>query len=85
MYSKENYGTKSSAIYIVRSDGSDLRRISASIGEYDIDYWPDISPDGSRVVYSTSRHRSKRPSHRNYEIETSKLDGSDRRRLTDTA
>ena len=76
-------GTKSSAIYIVRSDGSDLKRISAGTGEYDIDYWPDISPDGSRVVYTTTRHRA-RPSHRNYEIETSKLDGSDRRRLTDT-
>ena len=80
-----NDGTQSSDIYIVRSDGSDLRRISASTGEYDMDFWPDISPDGSRVVYSTSRHRWKRSGHRNFEIETSKLDGSDRRRLTDTA
>ena len=77
-------GTTSSSIYIVRSDGSDLRRISAKTGEYDLDFWPDISPDGSRVVYTTSLHRWKRSGNRNYEIETSKLDGSDRRRLTDT-
>ena len=75
---------KSSGIYIVRSDGSRLRRISASSGELEIDYWPDISPDGSRVVYTTSRHRTTEPYRRvrRFEIETSKLDGSDRRRLT---
>ena len=72
---------RSGAIYIVRSDGSRLRRISASSGDWENDYWPDVSPDGSRVVYTTSRHKTK--GGRSYEIETSKLDGSDRRRLTD--
>ena len=72
---------KSGDIYIVRSDGSELKRISASSGGYAIDSWPDISPDGTRVVYTTSRHRTMRK--RNFEIETSKLDGSDRRRLTE--
>ena len=70
----------SSAIYIVRSDGS-LRRISASTGEYDLDFWPDISPDGSAC---TPPHATGKDSGPQHEIETSKLDGSDRRRLTDT-
>ena len=74
---------KSNDIYIVRSDGSELKRISASSGDYDIDSWPDISPDGSRVVYITSRHRFK--GERKFEIETAKLDGSDRHRLTDNS
>ena len=74
-------------IYIVRSDGSWLERIdgswlerlSVTSGTYD--YWPDVSPDGSRVVYTTS-HGETEYLH-NLEIETSKLDGSDRRRLTE--
>ena len=76
---------KSSGIYVVRSDGSRLRRVSASSGDWDVDYWPDISPDGSRVVYTTSRHGRTQTYGRvpDYEIETSKLDGSDRRRLTE--
>ena len=75
---------KRAAINIVRSDGSELKKISAGSGDSEADYWPDISPDGSRVVYSTSRHRTKLNGNwrRNFEIETSKLDGSDRRRLT---
>ena len=74
-------------IYIVRSDGSWLERIdgswlerlSVTSGTYD--YWPDVSPDGSRVVYITSHGESD--DLRSFEIETSKLDGSDRRRLTE--
>lgn len=52
----------------------------------DGDYFPtlDISPDGSRVVYSTTRHgRSRNPDiWRNSEIETARLDGSNRQRIT---
>ena len=74
-------------IYIVRSDGSWLERIdgswlerlSVTSGTYD--YWPDVSPDGSRVVYTTSHDDTEY--RRNLEIETSKLDGSNRRRLTE--
>ena len=74
-------------IYIVRSDGSWLERIdgswlerlSVTSGTYD--YWPDVSPDGSRVVYTTSHGDTEY--RRNLEIETSKLDGSNRRRLTE--
>ena len=66
-------------IYIVRSDGSWLERLSVTSGTYD--YWPDVSPDGSRVVYTTSHGDTEY--RRNLEIETSKLDGSNRRRLTE--
>ena len=67
-------------IYVVRSDGSRLERIdgswlerlSVTSGTYD--YWPDVSPDGSRVAYTTSHGETEYL--RNLEIETSKLDGS---------
>ena len=73
---------KPSDLHVVRSDGSQLKRISTTSGDKEGDSWPDISPDGSRVVYITTRHRSA--GRRNNEIETVKLDGSDRRRLTDS-
>ena len=79
-YNPEGGRRNSADIYIVRSDGSGLKRISASSGDYEIDSWPDLSPDGTRVVYATSRHRGS--PKRNFEIETYALDGSDRRRLT---
>ena len=72
--------------YIAKTDGSSVRLVSAGSGrEEEIDFWPDISPDGSRIVYATTRHRSERYSYRNFDIEISGLDGSDRRRLTDNA
>ncbi len=47
---------------------------------------PDISPDGERMVYTTTRHRSAPWSlsapWRNFEIETSRLNGSGKRRIT---
>ena len=74
--------------YVVRSDGSSLKRISPGKGGYKVDFSPVISPDGSRILFATSRHRSSREvsgswEPRNFEIETSRLDGSDRQRLTD--
>ena len=45
-------------IYIVSAGGADLKRISANKGdEYKIDYAPDVSPAGDRVVYATSQHK----------------------------
>ena len=52
---------------------------------------PSVSPDGSRIVYATSRYhiridaagtRFARESQRTFEIETANIDGSDQRRLT---
>ena len=71
-------------IYVAATDGSKVRRVSDS-GETKFNYSPDISPDGSRIAYATTRHRTIGDDKRSndFEIETSRLDGSDRRRLTE--
>ena len=77
-------------VYVVNSDGSRLDRILKGTRE---DHYtlPSISPDGSRIVYATTRHsfnkreedkRLNEDVYRNWEIETADLDGSDRQRLT---
>ena len=76
------------SIYTVKADGSDLRRIAKEDGFYVLHLSPDVSPDSSRLVYATSRHKLKDDGaslggRRGFEIETARLDGSDRRRLTD--
>ena len=76
------------SIYTVKADGSDLRRIAKEDGFYVLHLSPDVSPDGSRLVYATSRHKLKKDDaphreRRSFDIETARLDGSDRRRLTD--
>ena len=67
-------------IYIATADGSRLRSISEGSGEYDVDVSPSISPDGSRIAYATLRHKTG--GAREFEIVTSSLDGSGKRRLT---
>ena len=64
------------SIYVAKADGSSVQRIAEGV-EREVYISPDISPDGARPVYATTRHG-------NFEIETSALDGSDRRRLTET-
>ena len=76
------------SIYTVKADGSDLRRIAKEDGFYVLHLSPDVSPDSSRLVYATSRHKLKKDDapnreRRSFDIETARLDGSDRRRLTD--
>ncbi len=75
--------------YIAKPDGSSVRLVSASSGrEEEIDFGPDISPDDSRIIYATTRHRNRESAGcrgRYFDIEISNLDGSDRRRLTETA
>lgn len=68
--------------YSITSDGTALHEIIQSpYGS------ADISPDGSRVVYSTDRHGrdGETGTKRNFEIETARLDGSDRQRITTTS
>ena len=62
-------------LYSITSDGSGLQLVSEDAR------WPSISPNGSRIAYSTTRDHQMLP----YYIETSMLDGSDRRRLTEQA
>ena len=76
------------ALYVVDSTGSNLRRISKASKnneEFDLDYSPDVSPDGTRIAYTTLRQSTGSAFSRvhSFEIVTSALDGSDVRRLTE--
>ena len=75
------FGHGDGRIYVVDADGARLRSISRGRGKYDLDISPSVSPDGAQVVYATLRHKTGRI--RDFEIVTSGLDGSDRRRLTE--
>ena len=77
-------------IYRVTFDGSDLQLILAGEGPDEVFHSPRISPDGTRIVYVTTRHEVSREeaeesahNRRNFEVETALLDGTDRRRLTE--
>jgi TolB protein len=41
------------AVYAMRPDGSDVRRVSS--GDRGSDFWPSWSPDGSRIVFAAIR------------------------------
>ena len=66
--------------FLVQADGSHIKLVGyQATNRHSIDVVsPNISPDGSRIVFATQRHGE------NYEIAVSKLDGSDYRRLTKT-
>ena len=75
---------------IVDSAGTNLGSIvreSSDDDRFEINYSPDVSPDGSRVVYTTFRHTTGSLFNRthNFEIVSSALDGSSYRRLTENA
>ena len=76
-------GGKPPRLFVVGHGGSDLYTLSDLLPEdepYDYDFFPSISPDGSRLAFATYRGTGYRVSP---EIATSGLDGSDYRRLTD--
>lgn len=78
------FGSSGGKIYVVSTDGSYLRSFSRGSGEYDLDYNPDLSPDGSQIVYTTRRHKTGFlwNAANSYEIVVSNLDGSNDHRLT---
>jgi len=71
-----------SEIYVMNADGSSLRRLTHDPAEDDS---PAISPDGSRIVFLTSRHdpNPQFPFFK-YEIYVMDIDGTNQRRLTTT-
>ena len=75
-------------IWSVGTDGSGLRTVLDEPKlQYVYDHSPRISQDGSHMVYSTTRNGitdKTQSAVRNYEVETSRLDGSERRQLTDS-
>ena len=78
-------------VFVVPSDGSVLKDISTVNGNYEVTYSPDFSPDGAGLVYATYRHPMSGVTDdlvcqtRNFEIETSLLDGTKRQRITHNA
>ncbi len=66
-------------IYVMGSDGSDVRQITS--GEFS-EVAPDWSPDGSRIVFSSTRCCATESSGGNYALYTMDPDGSDLRQLT---
>ena len=68
-------------IYAVLPDGSSLWRISPRRGNHETYLSADISPDGSRVVFETSKVSNS--VYASSEIKTSRLDGSAQRRVTE--
>ena len=63
-------------IYSVTTDGTNIELVDGDGGKDTATVSPDVSPDGSRVVY-VAREGD------NWEIVSSAIDGSDRQQLTD--
>ena len=63
-------------IYVMNPDGSGQTRITDQSG---MDWMPAWSPDGSKIVFATTRHGVA-----NHEIYLMNPDGSDQTRLTDS-
>ena len=79
--------THDQVVYVVESDGSQLRRLLGRRPDdlYDAAQSPSFSPDGSRVAYVAFKHGSWVPwveEDYRWDIVTAALDGSGRRRLT---
>ena len=79
-------------VYTIQPDGTGLRLLAgggAGVGPTDIDGFdratsPSISPDGTRIAYAAFKHDGWLPWDTDYgwDIVTTAIDGSDRRRLT---
>ena len=83
---------RKNSTYVVDREGTKLTAITKPTKKrgytsYLNSYNPDVSPDGTRIVYSTTRYRERLfkgffPLTRTLELETSDLDGEFRHHLT---
>jgi TolB protein len=55
------YNSRAGDIWVINADGTGRRRVTTS--GRGVDYDPDFSPDGRRVVFRTSRGRYARDTH----------------------
>ena len=69
---KAKDGTASSAIYVMKSDGTQQKRLTSVANN---DGFPSWSPDGKQIAFCSNRHSNK-------DIFVMNADGSDVRRLT---
>jgi Tol biopolymer transport system component len=87
-------GYPADQIYTMKSDGSDVKRVSTGKGRCTCSYF---FPDGKRILFSSTHHKDPQPPPRpdysrgyvwpiypTYDIFTARPDGSDLRQLTDS-
>src|SRR5215213_8864035 len=85
-----DFGGSRGGIFVSRPDGSDMRQITTSqTNNYQFsgdginlpDDHPSFSPDGTKIVFTTSRYQASGEIN-NFEIAIMNVDGTDVRRLT---
>ena len=72
-------------LYVVDVAGEELRQLrrpSRNDKRFSDDYSPNLTPDGTTVVYATFRFKTD--GERNFELASTRVDGKDFRRLTKT-
>ena len=76
--------TFKNTLYLAATDGSRLEIVARGGGDFDADSSPDISPDGTRIVYAhfdTPAHWNIFASRPHWEIKTADIDGSSKKTL----
>ncbi len=67
-------------IYIMNPDGTQIELLDSSPG---FDWGPAVSPDGSRIAFTSNRQDRDLDQAGNHDIYVMNIDGSDLRQLTD--
>ncbi|MDQ3644967.1 MAG: hypothetical protein M3356_05600, partial [Actinomycetota bacterium] len=65
-------------VYTMNPDGTEIVRLTENEG---LDFWPDWSPDGTKIVYTSFRSSPDGPP--NLDIFTMNADGTDKTRITE--
>ena len=75
------------AIYVVDAEGTHVRELvnANPRGGFGYGFYAEVSPDGTRVVYSNCQFSQRRGRPPNYEIAVINLDGTGQQRLTENS